>query len=286
MSSDAPHEAGRRLHARGWHQGSLFTCTEARLVVHRPTGEEDDAILERHTEDIGSRWVVTTQDCDIVALTKLEPYVEAISCSVESDKGRLGNIERSSARWFVVDPPTGLVADARHRATFTKDALEPLQPEPWPSDSVRLDRFVRWLARRYDRPAIPDALVAAFQDPLAKELRNLDKKRPSEIRAFSSAVQDVRIHLPNTEEPPFDIQVVFLLKKPEFSDDAEKGIDIVSNLVRTIGAQNGVRVDPDVRVLAEESMSVEEYFATRPLYLENLTYRGDEVTGAEPPRRA
>lgn len=54
------------------------------------------------------------------------------------------------------------------------------------------------------------------------------------------------------------------------SEAADQGVEIVSDLVRTIGAPNGVRVDPDVRLLAEEAMSVEEYFATQPLTLKTL----------------
>ncbi len=46
------------------------------------------------------------------------------------------------------------------------------------------------------------------------------------------------------------------------------------------------RLDGEVRQLDEEQLSVAEYFATRPLFLEYLTYRGDETEGAAPPPRA
>jgi len=44
---------------------------------------------------------------------------------------------------------------------------------------------VRWLARRYDRPALPDALVEAFQIPVNEALEALDDKEPEIGEAFS-----------------------------------------------------------------------------------------------------
>jgi hypothetical protein len=62
-------------------------------------------------------------------------------------------------------------------------------------------------------------------------------------------------------------------------------ISFTKELIKTCLDTKLVHLDPDIRTLTEQQMSVKEHFASRPLYFDYLTYGGEEVEGAEPYRR-
>ncbi len=164
-------------------------------------GSTEVTVPRPHKVKAKETLVVASQTCDIVAGQNTEPYVEALICSVQNERfvARLGP---NSARWFLVDPQLRLVAAAQRRVYLTKPALLRLTPEPWPGTAERLQHFVRWLARRYDRPALPDDIVAAFQNPLQAALLQLDEGHPAVRAAFSRAVHEARVKLPPSDIPP------------------------------------------------------------------------------------
>jgi len=118
-----------------------------------------------------------------------------------------------------------------------------------------------------------------------KAFTDLRKTQPQILRAFSDAIKDVRIYLPTRTEPPYDIAVVFLTERSELTREQDSAIETVQRAVISAGDVKVVLVDPEVRLVDPESMSLAEYFATRPLYLEDITHYGVESGGAEPPPR-
>ncbi len=46
-----------------------------------------------------------------------------------------------------------------------------------------------------------------------------------------------------------------------------------------------VNLDPDMRIVSEEDISMKEYYASRPIYLGDYTYQGEEIEGARPHER-
>jgi len=59
-------------------------------------------------------------------------------------------------------------------------------------------------------------------------------------------------------------------------------ISIFKEAVKNSVDQNIIYLNPVMRVLSEEEISMAEYYATRPLFLEYHTYKGNEIEGAEP----
>jgi hypothetical protein len=160
---------GQALLEAGWRQGAVFDAPSVYFAWNEnpASGKDEATTMKARKKRSKEKLVLVTQDCDIKASAEEESYVEALVCVVERRQDFLHRIDRNSARWFVVDPGSGLVAQAKYRVQIAKEALTTLTPEVWPSTATRLDRFVQWLARRYDRPAIPDPIVEAFQRPLA-----------------------------------------------------------------------------------------------------------------------
>mgnify|MGYP001301577356 CR=1 FL=1 len=283
VASDAEaanQPVGARLWAVGWRQGSLFSASTLAFASNRLQPGTGEVSVHRRNLKSNESLVIITQDCDIVSVD--EQFVEAMICSRTSAE-RARRLDRNSARWFVVDPDANLVAAARYRLAIEKEALARLTPSPWPADGIRFQRFVRWLGRRYDRPALPDPLVDLCQRPVSDALEAIERNDPGTMALFSKAIHEIRITEPTTELPPFHLYVYLMARNDGagITEPQTRAIDQISHTILTAVDANVVRIEePIVRFEAE--MSVAEYFRTRPLFLEYHTYSGDEVIGAEP----
>lgn len=271
---------GEALFDLGWRQGALFTAPVA-YSWNSPTetGEPEQSIRPVKPSE---RLVLITQDCDVVAPVSREPFVEALICQTANSAEYLARIDRNSARQFVIDPERHLVAAARYRVQIAKELLANTRPEPWPSGPERFGRFVRWLARRYDRPALPDALVNYLQQPVSHALGQLHERSPAIGRAFSAAVTEIRVNLPESVDPPFSVELVFLVASRSLTGDDLQAIGAAMSAINDGVDRQFMQLVAQPRILSHEEMSVAEYFATRPLFLDNLTFRGEEVDGARP----
>jgi hypothetical protein len=83
------------------------------------------------------------------------------------------------------------------------------------------------LTRRYDRPAIPDRIVAAFQKPMNKRMDRLEKKQAAIVETFSQVVSEMRISIPANEEPPFAIALLLVTERLEISETEAQAVDQV-----------------------------------------------------------
>jgi hypothetical protein len=275
---------GDALLAADWWQGTLFHASTLCFSWHDLS--LDKAGNQRITKDerqvkASEKLVLISQDCDIKAPVDKEPFVEALVCKRYNQKF-VERVSKTSARWFVINPAIGLVAEAKYRITLAKPVLSQFSPEPWPSSPHRLDRFIQWLARRYDRPAIPDAVVDAFQKPFEKCIADLRLEMPKIFEVFNRIVSDIRISLPPNEIPPFELHLVLLIGHDGLSKEEANAIDIVKQITLSSLDANLVHLHPDFRVLTEEEISLKEFYATRPVYLDYHTFLGEEIDGAEP----
>lgn len=280
---------GAKLFGAGWRQGVIFRSPALRLLgmdAAAPGSDEAQAQFTRRLKP-NEACVLVTQDCDLVAEDSEEPHVEALLCKpFKLGSQFLARIERNSARYFQVDPARGLVAQAKYRLLLTKQALCGITPSPWPGSQERLARFVQWLARRYDRPALPDAMVKVFQWPVEQALAGLDANHPTIGLALSRAIHEVRVNLPASEVPPFDLQLVFLTRSGELSEEELGAIDAAADAIWRNIDPDLVHLQPPHRILSAEHMTLAEYLATRPLFLEYLSYDGDDARGVPPVPRA
>lgn len=185
----------------------------------------------------------------------------------------------------MIDPSARLTAKASYRLLIRKQDLAALTPAPWPSTAERFARFVRWLARRYDRPAIADELVAAL-DPINRVLTRLDVDQPGLTAMLSEAIQDWRFSLPSREEPPFDVQLILILSGDTLSAEQATAIEIAVDEIRPALDPALVQLHPVAHIVSDDEFSLREARRSRPLFLESLTFRGDERVGALPTPRS
>lgn len=247
VKSSSPVEAplGEELFRRGWRQGSLFN--------------------ERTIQ----------QECDLVSND--ERFLESLICKTEKSIGHVGP---NSARKFVVDPAQNLVAYAMYRVQIAKKILARLTPEPWPGTAERQQQFVRWLGRRFTRPAIDDRIVRAFQDPVVETLKRLAQQQPDVRTAFSRAIHDIRIKLPPHEDPPYQLELLLVLAD-QVSEEEADSIPIVLGLIRSELNPTLVRLGPEV-IAIKDDISLRSFLDTTPVFLEHFTYEGDEQDGTDP----
>jgi hypothetical protein len=271
--------AGKRLYAAGWRQGSLLQAPGVAYVWNEWDVETGSLRVKERKVSPEERLVIVSQDCDISANPISEPCVEAFVCRVESAKfcEKIGK----SARFFLIDSAARLVAHAARRAYLVKDALTYYQPEQWPSTSTRHNWFVRWLAHRYDRPAVPDDVVKAFQNPVDEVLRGISLSHPHIFRDFSEVVRELRVSDPPSSQPPYELALLLMANKDAITADQSDALEYVEKAIREHIDRDRVTLG-EVALVTEARISAEEYFASRPLYLEYLTYQGDEVEGSEP----
>ncbi len=277
-----------------WRQGVLFSTPDILVVwntiAYSDTGEPK--ILQKVRKPRPKeKFVLISQTCDVKAAKEDEPCIEALLCtctdvSKEKNLNFLSRLDRNSARRFVVDFRAGLVAEAKYRVQIDKDILHILTSEPWPSTAERFGRFVRWLARRYDRPAIPDELVIAFQTPVETLLNQIDNDNPQIGSAFSRAVHEMRINFPESDQPPFNLQVLLMIKREEITAEEADAINFVFKTMQDYFNPSVINLDPNLLLRTDEEISLAEHRATRPLFLEYLTYQGEEVEGARPFERS
>ncbi|HEX6555809.1 MAG TPA: hypothetical protein VF026_23825 [Ktedonobacteraceae bacterium] len=284
-NSDAEKPSlGETLFELGWQQGTLFSAPSACFSLNKFSDQDQNEPIVQETRKTkpNEKFVLISQDCDIVAseAENDEPNVEAIICKPEKQKF-VRRISSRSARWFVIDANSGLVAHAKYRTQFDKKVLSSLTPESWPNGPNKLDEFIRWLARRYDRPSIPDAMHEAFQRPLIERVAELEQENSDVFAAFNRVVEDVRVNIPESDKPPFDLQLILLIKSDGLTVEEANAIDTFDQVVQASLNPNLVRLQPQ-RTLTEEEISLKEFYASRPIYLADYTYKGEEIDGALP----
>ena len=88
--------------------------------------------------------------------------------------------------------------------------------------------------------------------------------------------------MPERETPPFYLQLIFLIKLDGVTNEEADALFAVWESIQTQIDLHMVTLDPDLRILTADDISLSEYLATRPLFLEYFTYKGEEIEG-EPP---
>lgn len=264
---------GRSLYELGWRQGTLFSASAVSPIYFAASGGFLRAVELAPQQEC--YFVLVTQDCDLVA--KKELLVEALQCRAEDGY----RITPNNGREFIVQEEPELIAEAARRVLLSKAALAELAP----LGRVRDGRaFARWLARRFDRPAVPDSIVECFQKPVNDVMRKFFKRSASDARLFNEVVREVRVNLPSSVDPPYALHLVILLEGNAISADQLAVVEAVCDLVLERFEPNDpqVALDREIRLLSDEEMTVAEYFASVPLWFDDLTYRGNQIAGSEP----
>ncbi len=172
--------------------------------------------LQYETLDVNDFLVIASQTCDIQRPSRLEPWVEALRAYWTAERSIINEAGKNSVRRFLVQRRTdtngkveALIADSTVRIQIEKSSLLQLVPLAnfAENDWITPRRFRRWLARRYDRPALPDELVLAVQKPVIKAI---DKLRPMDDKhRILDGIREVLFFQINNMAP-FLIDILFI----------------------------------------------------------------------------
>jgi hypothetical protein len=122
-----------------------------------------------------------------------------------------------------------------------------------------------------------------FQRPAEAAVRELAQSDPATIHEFSRAVREIRVSVPSSETLPYHLHAVVLLKRTGLTSTQLIAIETVMSIIRGSVDSDVVALHSDHRILSPEEISLAEFLATRPLFLEYLTYQGETAAEAAVP---
>jgi hypothetical protein len=282
----APADDDHQLLAAGWKPGVLFDAPGAVCgwnIAHDNEAGSLQIVGQPRTIRKSERLVLISHPCDITS--RDEERVEALICKRHSrTKNRewLKRVERNSARYFVVDPEAAYVAVASYRIQIAKEALSSLAPDPLVMDEVRLSRFIDWLARRYDRPTISDRIYNTFHRPIYAALEKMDADPV--MSAFNDIVHEIRVKPSQRHQAPYDMGLLFLVHSEAYSVEGATAIDAVAAAIESELDPNQIDLPLRIEYFPVDEVPYRVILRTQPLMLEYLSYEGEEIAGAPPPR--
>lgn len=268
---------GMRLIEAGWAQGSLIDA-EALLASPPIIGGTALCVALKKMLPTGNL-VVASQTCDINASPNKEPGIEALVCIAKSPK-EVGIFE-NSARQFVVDPTRGLTAMAAQRVLIDKLALEPISSSAWPSDDDRRQRFARWLGDRFRRSEFPDEVIEGFCSPLHNLLVDDRKKDGANWHAFLNSIIQVRLRcIQNQVGGPIDVAIRVIRDPQATAPDVRRAIGFTDDISAAFKTDKLRLVSREV--MRPDQMSLAEAWVFKPVYLDYLSYDGNELIDSFP----
>jgi hypothetical protein len=286
---------GKELIRRGWSQGSLLKIASASkmyLIAEKPTPEDLNTtststsivrwLIRQETSD-GDDFIIVSQPCDIQKPPKHEPYVEVMPVCWTNDRGIIHEASRNSIRYFLLKrhrsdagQEEAHIVDATIRLLLEKASLLYLEPLVGiqANDRVILRLFRRWLARRYDRPALEDDLVNAVQKPIVKAIGKLRTTDP--LQDILDGVGEVLFLLQSGTLP---YQMVLLFIRTERSDIPQISIEQAANLAGWIDdvlkkAGNAKLID--WHMFGTDEISLKDYTNAFKLPLDQYSLHLDE----------
>lgn len=292
MQVIGPEVVGVVLIQQGWCQGSLLEAAPAPKSWLALNDQQESTQKERNSTstspgiwilrqvllDVEDVLIVASQTCDIQRSSEQEPYIEVIRGFWTSDRGTIHQAGKNSSRLFLMQrrqdsdgKEKALIADATVRIQIEKAALLTLTPRSSFKENDRITsyKFSEWLAKRYNRPAIPDAIVNAVQKPVVKAIDKLPT-----AHGFHRILDgiDELLFIPRNDNVPFQVDMVFIRDErsdvPHVSDeDAAKLGDWIANVLEKSGEAELTNWE----ILSRKEISVYDYSNAYELPLDYYT---------------
>lgn len=258
--------AAQRIRDRGWIQGAVL---------------DPDAVEGPDCHDQPLGWLLVSQSCDLIHHDfEQEPFAEVIPLRPipAAEEGEQGNLLygknprilslEGDGGWFQIR--------VRDLQRIRREILADMAP----LDSLRLEgRRLRmvcdWLAKRYIRPALPDAFNARMQaKPHGPKIRNLLKKRGHVTEAMLMTCVPFHEELEAGSNYSSILWVVMrqeLYKDPERRRNGETLVEELSNLLESVP---GIKfIDCDLRCESEVTLDDLRQFVRWDF--DDLTHRTD-----------
>ena len=198
-----------RIRDNGWRQGRIFSLDDTATI----------------TEQVGttSRLIVVSHDCDIVHAGDHEPHVElCLAEHLPQGANGLYRWARHPRRFdleIAVDgAQSGFRLNASDKQLHDRALLEAYRPDDSASLSeVELTRLTVWLAKRYNRIALPDTFnnrCVAAENRVRRILR-----RDGEF--LSGLLIALNPRGEQDDADPYEIHLVGLMRRDNY-DNAEQ----------------------------------------------------------------
>lgn len=255
------------VYAEGWRQGSIFLA-DLRLVSARL----QEGVVE-YSEAPHSKWLVATQDCDLVlaAVQSSEPIVE-IRPVYSEVKLPAGNQAPPSSwgirsrRLRLNEEREFLHADAPRLNVSPSLLMSFVGSRRPPLGTGRILALKTWLGRRYDRPAVPDHLVELARQ-LAKLARRADK-------GVGENCHDVLVQLDDSDSP-YQAHLFAVVTDAEHRDQARGWCAEIAN---RLDVGYGVVASIDAGTKDELPLSLVEN--SHSIDLSDVSWAGEDPAGA------
>lgn len=273
--ASAEEDVSAVLRRAGWEQGHLVEVARGHFELG-PSKDPSVRELQWHHEEAATsdRLVIASQTCDIVKRPDREPTVETLFAFETGNRDLLRNANRNSARYFLLDPDRGLVADFGRRVPLRKTALVGLTPKPGlAAEPRRKAWFATWLGRRYSRPAIPDDVVAAVVRPIQALVREMRDSRDPDLGALTW-VNEIRFR--RLHRPPFDVDLLLIADHPVPGEERIALARIVERISKRLQGGSGARLNSwDLASL--EEVAYADVLETDEIALDDVTYAGEPL---------
>ncbi len=298
----ADNKLGVHLYSSGWRQGTLLPSLPwsviyrrddplskiAKAVERQPKQVNISTATELHLQGTGiasgitrkeDYLVIASQDCDLVRNPGEEPNIMALRAFITENSSILRYADSNSSHYFLLDRKRGLVAESSFIVPIEKPVLLNFTPEPGACDSATQERFARWLAHRFDRPAFDDDVVGAVIKPILDNLFQMQKDADPDLDVLDN-VKELRL-AKIFGKPPFDVRLLFIIPEDGLPDDGVALAHLISRMRTWFNPLAARLIAWDTRHLYE--ISVGDYLDTQQIYLEHYTYQGQVIRGLFPP---
>ncbi len=273
---------GKELIQRGWNQGSLLRLNSASklyLALENPPQENMKWQIRQESVIGSDLFVVISQPCDIQKSPVQEPYIEVMPVFATDEHRIIHEASRNSVCYFLLrgmgaQDKEALIVESSIRLTLDKSSLLFLTPSLSIKDRVTLRLFRQWLARRYERQALEDDLVAAVQKPIVKAIGKL--KKTHSLQTTLDGIGEVLFLLTNENQP---YQIILLFLRSERSDVPQISNEHAAELAGWMSIvldKGGSALLKDWRLLGTSEISLKDYTNAYKLPLDQYSLGLDD----------
>jgi len=220
------------------HQGSVLSESIHETVLH-------ECIDQKPKFQDGDRMIVVSQDCDIVAPAKNEPFIELITAKV-CQKPDSGKMHGKSTRYLAVCAGTIFLEICVHdRFRVPKEKVDWSLDNHFVLSEAAVEVFKGWLARRYRRAAFPNE----FEKRIRQKQHEMDTLlRGDEARTISAVfLKTSREELPKDQS--YHLTVLLAIEVADANSSFENALESILN------SCEGIIVD-DINSMLEKDITL------------------------------
>lgn len=262
-----------RILEKGWRQGSVFSEADSRTEL--PTVEMS----------AGCRLILVSHDCDILHPGQREPFVEV--CAAEPIERMDGNFRFTKNPRIlhiavqIAGNPTSYSLAGHRRFFLDRARLEQLRPDAEAHLAQNeLDSIVRWLAKRYERAALPDTFVERL-DPASDAIRQALAEGGERLSGvFLSLDTDTELDAAT----PYRIEVFGVMPKEHYDVDEYRATcgTAIEAIAAAMAACPGIDI-VDHDIYSEDDFTLHDLHFVIEYNCDDLSF-DDDVGGPVLPR--